>query len=110
MVRQALGRSAALGGGAKAIAASSLKYPPAQDMAATHQDAPLWPFLVRFARQAVLSLKSVSDPSRHFAAAQQLGRFRSEADINWQARSAGSVANGPKGDIGDCPDIARFLL
>jgi len=34
-------------------------------------------------------------PSRHFAAAQQLGRFRREADINWQARSAGSVANDP---------------
>jgi hypothetical protein len=40
VVRQALGRSAALGGGAaKAIAASSLKYPLPQDMAATHQEA-----------------------------------------------------------------------
>jgi len=33
--------------------------------------------------------ESGSGPSRHFAAAQQLGRFRREADINWQARSAG---------------------
>ena len=36
MVRQALGRSAALGGGA-----ATVKYPSPQDMAATHQDAPL---------------------------------------------------------------------
>jgi hypothetical protein len=36
---------------------------------------------------------SPSGPSRHFAAAQQLGRFRREADIDRQARSAGSVAN-----------------
>jgi hypothetical protein len=57
-----------------------------------------------------IELMSACGPSRHFAAAQRLGRFRSEADINWQARSAGSVANGPKGDIGDCLDIARFLL
>jgi hypothetical protein len=35
-------------------------------------------------------------PSRHFAAAQQLGRFWREADISWQARSVGSVANDPK--------------
>jgi hypothetical protein len=32
-------------------------------------------------------------PSRHFAAAQHVGRFWREADINWQARSAGSVAD-----------------
>jgi hypothetical protein len=34
-------------------------------------------------------------PSRHFAAAQQLGRFWRKADINWKARSTGSVANDP---------------
>ena len=34
-------------------------------------------------------------PSRHFATTQHLGRFRSEADINWQARPAVSVANDP---------------
>jgi hypothetical protein len=39
---------------------------------------------------------SAIGPSRHFAAAQQLGRFWREADINWQARSAGSVANDPQ--------------
>jgi putative tryptophan/tyrosine transport system substrate-binding protein len=39
-------------------------------------------------------------PSRHLAAAQQLGRFWREADIKWQARSAGSIANGPRADIG----------
>jgi hypothetical protein len=39
---------------------------------------------------------STHGPSRHFAAAQQLGRFRREADINWQARSAGSVENDPE--------------
>jgi hypothetical protein len=36
---------------------------------------------------------SLVGPSRHFAAAQQLCGFRREADIEWQARSAGSVAN-----------------
>jgi hypothetical protein len=35
-------------------------------------------------------------PSRHFAAAQQLGRFWREADIKWQARSVGSIANDPQ--------------
>jgi hypothetical protein len=34
--------------------------------------------------------------SRHFAWAGQSGRFWREADINWKARSAGSVANDPK--------------
>jgi hypothetical protein len=37
-----------------------------------------------------------SGPSRHFAAAQQLGRFRREADIKWQAGPAGKVANDPQ--------------
>jgi hypothetical protein len=32
-------------------------------------------------------------PSRHFAVAQQLCRFRREADINWLAKPAGPVAN-----------------
>jgi hypothetical protein len=40
-----------------------------------------------------------SGPSRHFAAAQQLGRFWREADINRQAEPAGLVANDPKTDI-----------
>ena len=35
-------------------------------------------------------------PSRHFAAAQQLGRSLREADINWRPRPASSVANDPE--------------
>jgi hypothetical protein len=35
-------------------------------------------------------------PSRHFAWAQQSGRFRREADISWQAEPADLVANDPK--------------
>ena len=42
--------------------------------------------------------ESVPGPSRHFAAAQQLGRFWREADISWQARSVGSVANDPEAE------------
>jgi hypothetical protein len=38
---------------------------------------------------------TASGPSRHFAAAQQFGRFLSEADIRWHAGLAGSVANDP---------------
>jgi hypothetical protein len=38
---------------------------------------------------------SAIGPSRHFAAAQQLGRFWREADINRQAELAGLVANDP---------------
>ena len=41
-------------------------------------------------------LMSAFGPSRHFAAAQQLGRFGREADIKWQARSVGSIANDPQ--------------
>jgi hypothetical protein len=43
--------------------------------------------------------ESVHGPSRHFAAKQRLGRFWREADINWQARSAGSVANDPRATL-----------
>jgi hypothetical protein len=32
---------------------------------------------------------------RHFAVTQYVGRFRTEADTNWQGRSAASVANDP---------------
>jgi hypothetical protein len=39
---------------------------------------------------------STHGPSRHFAAKQSSGRFRREADIDWQAKPAGSVANDPK--------------
>jgi hypothetical protein len=39
---------------------------------------------------------SCSGPSRHFAAARQLGRFRSEAEIKGQGGSASFVANDPK--------------
>jgi hypothetical protein len=46
--------------------------------------------------QFVAMLESACGPSRHFEAARQLGRFWREADINWRARSAGSVANDPK--------------
>ena len=35
-------------------------------------------------------------PSRHFAAKQRFGRFRSEADNNWLANPAGLVENAPK--------------
>ena len=42
------------------------------------------------------ALMSAFGPSRHFAAAQQLGRFWREADINWQAKPADSVANDPQ--------------
>jgi hypothetical protein len=35
-------------------------------------------------------------PSRHFACAQQSGRFWREADISWQAKPADLVANDPK--------------
>jgi hypothetical protein len=38
---------------------------------------------------------SLVGPSRHFAAAQQLGRFQVKADNKWQAGPAGSVANDP---------------
>ena len=34
-------------------------------------------------------------PSRQFVAKQRFGRFRRETDIDWQARSAGSVENDP---------------
>jgi len=39
---------------------------------------------------------SVVSPSRYFAAARQLGRFRSEAEIKGQGGSASFVANDPK--------------
>jgi hypothetical protein len=35
-------------------------------------------------------------PSRHFAAKQRSGRFRREADIDWQAMAVVSVENDPK--------------
>jgi hypothetical protein len=34
-------------------------------------------------------------PSRHFAARQDFGRFRREADIKWEAGPAGLVENDP---------------
>jgi hypothetical protein len=49
-----------------------------------------------FLPQFIAAHESVPGTSRHFAAAQQLGRFRREADINWQTKPAGSVANDPK--------------
>jgi hypothetical protein len=39
---------------------------------------------------------SPSGPSRHFAAARKLGRFRSEAEIKGQGGSASLVANDPQ--------------
>jgi len=39
---------------------------------------------------------SANGPSRHFAVEQQPRRFRREADINWQAKSADLVGNDPK--------------
>jgi hypothetical protein len=38
-------------------------------------------------------------PSRHFAAKQRFGRFRREADIDWLAKPAGSVANDPLAEV-----------
>jgi hypothetical protein len=35
-------------------------------------------------------------PSRHFVAAQQFDRFRSEPDIKWRPGPIGSVANDPE--------------
>jgi hypothetical protein len=42
------------------------------------------------------SITSVVGTLRHFTATQHFGRFRIEADIDQQARMAGSVANDPK--------------
>jgi len=36
-----------------------------------------------------------SGPSRHFVAAQQLGRFQVKADVSWQAGPAVLVENDP---------------
>jgi hypothetical protein len=43
-------------------------------------------------------------PSRHFAAKQRFGRFRREADINWQTKPAGSVANDPERTLNRASD------
>jgi hypothetical protein len=40
-------------------------------------------------------LKSPNGTPRHFTAMHYFGRFRSEADMDWQARPAKSVANDP---------------
>jgi len=51
----------------------------------------LWSLnLARTLRPPLSVGMSASGPSRHFAARH---RFWREADTNWQARSAGSVAN-----------------
>jgi hypothetical protein len=42
---------------------------------------------------------SAIGPSRHFACAQQSGRFQREADINRQAEPAGLVANDPQATL-----------
>jgi putative tryptophan/tyrosine transport system substrate-binding protein len=44
-------------------------------------------------------------PSRHFAAKQRSGRFRREADIDWQAEPAGSVANDPTRTSAENPAV-----
>jgi hypothetical protein len=41
------------------------------------------------------SMMALSGTQRRFHAVRQLGRFRSEADLNRQARSAQSIANDP---------------
>jgi hypothetical protein len=43
----------------------------------------------------VIQFISASGPSRHFAATQRFGRFRTGADIRWQAGPTGSVENDP---------------
>ena len=48
-----------------------------------------------FCTEFVATHESVPGPSRHFAWAQQSGRFWREADINRQAEPAGLVANDP---------------
>jgi hypothetical protein len=48
-------------------------------------------------------------PSRHFPATQQLGRFRREADIKWQAGPTSKVAIEPWETLGVwncCPATA----
>ena len=42
-----------------------------------------------------LGIASAFGTSRRFATAPQFGRFRSEADMNQQARLAGSIENDP---------------
>jgi hypothetical protein len=43
-----------------------------------------------------LDSMSASGPSCHFATTQQLGRFRSKADMDRQAKPDGPVENDPK--------------
>jgi len=52
------------------------------------------------------SAMSLIGPSRHFAAAQQLGRFWREADIKWQVEPARCVENDPDSDIGRAANAA----
>ena len=47
-------------------------------------------------------------PSRHFAATQQLGRFRSEADIERFSVCADSVAFGPFRPFAATQQLGRF--
>lgn len=49
-------------------------------------------------------------PSRHFAAAQQLGCSWREADINWRPRPARSVANDPAADRNTLTDMRIDLV
>jgi hypothetical protein len=53
---------------------------------------------------------TANGPSRRFAAAQQLGRFWREADINRQAEPAGLVANDLTRTLGPSRTSAIFLL
>jgi hypothetical protein len=47
--------------------------------------------------------------SRHFAWAQQSGRFWREADINRRAEPAGLVANDPKATFGRVTKFDIFI-
>ena len=46
-------------------------------------------------------------PSRHFAAMQHFGRFRSEADMDRQAKRVGSVENDPSRHFATVIDALR---
>jgi hypothetical protein len=54
---------------------------------------------------------SLNGPSRHFAAMQHFGRFRSEADMDRQAKRVGSVENGPIASLRHCQltDCESFI-
>ena len=55
---------------------------------------PVGQHILRRSRGFVFS-QALAGPSRHFAAMQRSGRFRTGADVRWQAAPVGSVENDP---------------